>query len=568
MTAIMPQLLSQALSHFPLNHLVKYQTNPSEKCSDGGMSPLSEIHSTSVGTSLKESQHPDNLDHLRISPNSNNNNNNNISENSVSNKIMERDTSGHESDSDVSVGQENESDDSPMSVNTNVTKENRRRDSVDFSEEGVSNDSTRFASQLCSPQSTAPSSANEEPRVPTILRPSPTRLHEEFLRNSQIYAEELMRQQMSLVAAAQASTFSTTAQLSKLVTARTLLEEKMGFRPTALSNRPLNPIPDPSINFRGIHNHLNAISQITQNLGASNTEKFTSPSPSDTSQSPPVMHTPIHANHAIHAAAMFMNNNLKDHLNQDNLKFSIDNILKADFGRRITEPLMKRSGKGSAGNAKKSQKQEELLLKQQMARQNKRQSPPMSPQSSVGDRSEGAPMDLTGGEMDRESNKSLSPSPAAGQGSSGGGGDGKGPIVWPAWVYCTRYSDRPSSGRSPRMKKPKKPPSEKGNVTPEDKRPRTAFSGPQLARLKHEFAENRYLTERRRQALSAELGLNEAQIKIWFQNKRAKIKKSTGHKNPLALQLMAQGLYNHSTVPLTQEEEELQELQAAAAGNA
>lgn len=34
------------------------------------------------------------------------------------------------------------------------------------------------------------------------------------------------------------------------------------------------------------------------------------------------------------------------------------------------------------------------------------------------------------------------------------------------------------------MKKPKKPPSEKGNVTPEDKRPRTAFSGPQLARLK------------------------------------------------------------------------------------
>lgn len=100
--------------------------------------------------------------------------------------------------------------------------------------------------------------------------------------------------------------------------------------------------------------------------------------------------------------------------------------------------------------------------------------------------------------------------------------------------------------RSRRIKKP--------GTKSEDKRPRTAFSGAQLARLKHEFAENRYLTERRRQQLSAELGLNEAQIKIWFQNKRAKIKKSNGQKNPLALQLMAQGLYNHSTVPCDEDD--------------
>ncbi|CAD7013343.1 unnamed protein product [Ceratitis capitata] len=140
----------------------------------------------------------------------------------------------------------------------------------------------------------------------------------------------------------------------------------------------------------------------------------------------------------------------------------------------------------------------------------------------------------------------------------------------------------------PRTRKPKKLTGEKSTggsgvssgsgsggssaATAEDKRPRTAFSGSQLARLKHEFTENRYLTEKRRQQLSSELGLNEAQIKIWFQNKRAKLKKSSGTKNPLALQLMAQGLYNHSTVPLTREEEELQELQerenAAAAAAA
>ncbi|KAK9892954.1 hypothetical protein WA026_023011 [Henosepilachna vigintioctopunctata] len=122
------------------------------------------------------------------------------------------------------------------------------------------------------------------------------------------------------------------------------------------------------------------------------------------------------------------------------------------------------------------------------------------------------------------------------------------PTVWPAWVYCTRYSDRPSSGpRSRRAKKTEK-------TSNEEKRPRTAFSSAQLQRLKNEFNENRYLTERRRQLLSAELGLNEAQIKIWFQNKRAKIKKCSSEKNPLALQLMAQGLYNHSTVACDEDE--------------
>ncbi|XP_023930535.1 homeobox protein engrailed-1-A-like, partial [Lingula anatina] len=89
---------------------------------------------------------------------------------------------------------------------------------------------------------------------------------------------------------------------------------------------------------------------------------------------------------------------------------------------------------------------------------------------------------------------------------------------------------------------------------PEEKRPRTAFTNEQLARLKREFEMNRYLTEERRQKLARELNLNESQIKIWFQNKRAKIKKSLGHRNGLALHLMAQGLYNHSTVAVDEGE--------------
>ena len=110
--------------------------------------------------------------------------------------------------------------------------------------------------------------------------------------------------------------------------------------------------------------------------------------------------------------------------------------------------------------------------------------------------------------------------------------------LWPAWVFCTRYSDRPSSG--PRARKLRK--------KDEDKRPRTAFTGGQLERLRKEFQGNRYLTEDRRINLARELGLSESQLKIWFQNKRAKLKKSTGDKGQLAKILDAQGLYNHQTV--------------------
>lgn len=55
------------------------------------------------------------------------------------------------------------------------------------------------------------------------------------------------------------------------------------------------------------------------------------------------------------------------------------------------------------------------------------------------------------------------------------------------------------------------------NLNDDEKRPRTAFTAEQLERLKQQFLDNRYLTEKRRQELAHELGLNESQIKIWFQ---------------------------------------------------
>ncbi|CAI2349403.1 unnamed protein product [Caenorhabditis sp. 36 PRJEB53466] len=117
--------------------------------------------------------------------------------------------------------------------------------------------------------------------------------------------------------------------------------------------------------------------------------------------------------------------------------------------------------------------------------------------------------------------------------------------LFPAWVFCTRYSDRPSAG--PRNRKPRKRESTgSSGSSEEEKRPRTAFTSDQLDRLKQQFHDNRYLTEKRRQELAHELGLNESQIKIWFQNKRAKLKKSTGergatpHPYHSSIQMMAQ----------------------------
>lgn len=117
-------------------------------------------------------------------------------------------------------------------------------------------------------------------------------------------------------------------------------------------------------------------------------------------------------------------------------------------------------------------------------------------------------------------------------------------------ALCPHPHPALSVAAGPRTRKLKKKKNEK-----EDKRPRTAFTAEQLQRLKAEFQANRYITEQRRQTLAQELSLNESQIKIWFQNKRAKIKKATGIKNGLALHLMAQGLYNHSTTTVQDKDE-------------
>ena len=65
-----------------------------------------------------------------------------------------------------------------------------------------------------------------------------------------------------------------------------------------------------------------------------------------------------------------------------------------------------------------------------------------------------------------------------------------------------------------------------GGGSPAARRPaRTVFSAGQMAALETEYAANRYLSTPQRRQLSQRLGLAEATVKVWFQNRRMKEKR-------------------------------------------
>ncbi|KAK1127468.1 hypothetical protein K0M31_004005 [Melipona bicolor] len=121
------------------------------------------------------------------------------------------------------------------------------------------------------------------------------------------------------------------------------------------------------------------------------------------------------------------NNNNNNLQHQAGLKFSIDNILKADFGRRITDPISLKKSRPKKVSSRPIDLTKDFLESATETATEKSSSETSSTTNAT-----------SGGGVTTGNPASNTPGPPVTN-------PGK-QLPWPAWVYCTRYSDRPSSG--------------------------------------------------------------------------------------------------------------------------
>ncbi len=137
------------------------------------------------------------------------------------------------------------------------------------------------------------------------------------------------------------------------------------------------------------------------------------------------------------------------------LPFSIDNIPKPTFGQRLLlHSLAAASAVAAAAHQQQlqQQQQQQQQLREQQQRLKAAEALKRERKRSEGAASPKLPNNSSGQPVDLSSKQQQPSSPGAKSDDKDGGdvppGMVRGPNgqLWPAWVFCTRYSDRPSSG--------------------------------------------------------------------------------------------------------------------------
>jgi hypothetical protein len=132
-------------------------------------------------------------------------------------------------------------------------------------------------------------------------------------------------------------------------------------------------------------------------------------------------------------------------INEAALRFSVSNILKPEFGRRAVdesrlrahiESARSKSSRCSSGDDCRSFTSSPLLQRPPSPRK-------LSHHEIDSDRHSGNESSIGSSSRPSSSLEEKLADPQAAKKNS----------LWPAWVYCTRYSDRPSSGENKKKKK-------------------------------------------------------------------------------------------------------------------